>query len=135
MNEQNKHSSPLQSKIKSLFVPSISAFILIAVFLSQAVNPYPSLLDDGDTGFFGPQLPVVNDDPVGFAIFIGVLKRNTVDRVDYRDAPGSGSKQRQGQQTHQQQTAGIPGYQGKRITGVAEKAVLLREGLRALVER
>ena len=46
----------------------------------QGQRRIPGCLDKvyGDPGFLLPQLPVVNDDAVGFALFVGVLKRNTV---------------------------------------------------------
>ena len=46
----------------------------------QGQRRIPGCLDKvyGDPGFLRPQFPVVDDDAVGFALFVGVLKRNTV---------------------------------------------------------
>ena len=78
---------------------------------------------DGDSGFLGPQLPVVDDNPVWFATFVGVLKRDTVDRIGNRDSLGRGGNKRVGEQTHQQQKRqpdDMPGRRCYRVAGVAD---------------
>ena len=80
---------------------------------SQCLVPSSLGEVDGNSGFIGPQFPVVDDDPVWLATFVGVLKRDTVDRVGNLDSLGRGSNKRVGEQTDQQQKRqpdGMPGH-------------------------